>query len=152
MTGPLRRHGLATELAELPDRVPAALRQRARDAEAPFLVGPDVRLSFDEADRLSTELAGRLLASGIGKGTRVGLREAFVFGIPAGARGDDVAAVVVPEGPAGIEPAALTKSLRETLSSYKVPRHIRIVGEASLPKLATGKVDLPALRQLFRDG
>jgi len=79
------------------------------------------------------------------------VRAAFVFGIPAGTRGEDVAAVVVPEGPGGIEPIALTGALRETLSSYKVPRHILVVQESSLPKLPTGKVDLSALRRLFRD-
>ncbi len=78
------------------------------------------------------------------------VREAFVFGIPAGDRGEDVAAVVVPESPGGIEPSGLTTVLRETLSNYKVPRHIRIVQEASLPKLPTGKVDLTSLRDLFR--
>jgi len=77
------------------------------------------------------------------------VREAFVFGIPAGERGEDVAAVVVPDSPDGVEPSALTTALRETLSSYKVPRHIRIVEEAMLPKLPTGKVDLTSLRNLF---
>ena len=36
------------------------------------------------------------------------VREAFVFGVPAGERGEDVAAVVVPHGPDAIETAALT--------------------------------------------
>lgn len=77
------------------------------------------------------------------------VRDAFVFGIPAGERGEDVAAVVVPDSPGGVETGALTTALRETLSSYKVPRHIRIVEEAKLPKLPTGKVDLTSLRELF---
>jgi acyl-CoA synthetase (AMP-forming)/AMP-acid ligase II len=77
------------------------------------------------------------------------VREAFVFGIPAGERGEDVAAVVVPEGPERIEPAALTARLRDVLSSYKIPRHLRIVAEVDLPKLPTGKVDLASLRDLF---
>ncbi len=77
------------------------------------------------------------------------VRDAFVFGIPAGERGEDVAAVVVPDSPGGVETGALTTALRETLSSYKVPRHIRIVEEAKLPKLPTGKVDLTSLRGLF---
>jgi acyl-CoA synthetase (AMP-forming)/AMP-acid ligase II len=77
------------------------------------------------------------------------VREAFVFGIPAGERGEDVAAVVVAEGTGAVEITALTASLRDELSSYKVPRHLRIMEERDLPKLPTGKVDLASLRDLF---
>ncbi len=79
------------------------------------------------------------------------VREAFVFGIPAGERGEDVAAVVVPAGPERIETSELTASLRVVLSSYKIPRHLRIVAEVDLPKLPTGKVDLASLRDLFAE-
>ncbi len=79
------------------------------------------------------------------------VREAFVFGIPAGERGEDVAAVVVPEGPDPLEPAALTASLRSVLSGYKVPRHLRVVEEKRLPKLPTGKIDVTSLRGLFAE-
>jgi acyl-CoA synthetase (AMP-forming)/AMP-acid ligase II len=77
------------------------------------------------------------------------VREAFVFGIPAGERGEDVAAVVVPQGPDAVEPTALSRSLRDVLSSYKIPRHLRIVEESDVPKLPTGKADLASLRELF---
>jgi acyl-CoA synthetase (AMP-forming)/AMP-acid ligase II len=80
-----------------------------------------------------------------------GVREAFVFGIPAGERGEDVAAVVVPEGPDPMEPAALTASLRTVLSGYKIPRRLRIVEEKHLPKLPTGKIDVTSLRGLFAE-
>jgi acyl-CoA synthetase (AMP-forming)/AMP-acid ligase II len=79
------------------------------------------------------------------------VRDAFVFGIPAGERGEDVAAVVVPERPDAIELAALQASLRDVLSSYKIPRHLRIIEEVQLPKLPTGKVDLTSLRDLFAE-
>jgi acyl-CoA synthetase (AMP-forming)/AMP-acid ligase II len=39
----------------------------------PFIIGPTECLTFAEADRASLELAARLLAAGIGKGSRVGL-------------------------------------------------------------------------------
>jgi acyl-CoA synthetase (AMP-forming)/AMP-acid ligase II len=77
------------------------------------------------------------------------VREAFVFGIPARERGEDVAAVVVPESCDAVEPSALLTSLRDTLSSYKIPRHLRIIEEIDLPKLPTGKTDLVSLRSLF---
>jgi acyl-CoA synthetase (AMP-forming)/AMP-acid ligase II len=56
--------------------------------------------------------------------------------------------VVVAEGLGAIEITALTASLRDELSSYKVPRHLRIMEERDLPKLPTGKVDLASLRDL----
>ena len=79
------------------------------------------------------------------------VREAFVFGIPARERGEDVAAVVVPESCDAVEPSALLTSLRDTLSSYKIPRHLRIIEEIDLPKLPTGKTDLVSLRSLFTE-
>jgi acyl-CoA synthetase (AMP-forming)/AMP-acid ligase II len=79
------------------------------------------------------------------------VREAFVFGIAAGERGEDVAVVVVPDGPVTFELAAVATALRERLSSYKIPRHLRLVEESDLPRLPTGKVDLASLRDLFRE-
>ena len=75
--------------------------------------------------------------------------QAFVFGIAAGERGEDVAAVVVPERATPVEPLAITTALRGQLSGYKIPRHLRIVEESDLPKLPTGKVDLVSLHDLF---
>ena len=72
-TDPLRRHDLAPELEDLPATVPAALRLRVPNGADPFVIGAGFRLSFAEADTRSAELAGRLLACGIGKGARVGV-------------------------------------------------------------------------------
>ena len=57
----------------LPASVPEALQQRLGNGDDPFVVGVDFRLTFAEADARSAELAGRLLASGVGKGSRIGL-------------------------------------------------------------------------------
>ena len=73
MADVLRRYGLPAELDGLPASVPAALQRRLGRGSDPFVIGTDFRLTFAEADAESAELAGRLLASGIGKGTRVGL-------------------------------------------------------------------------------
>ncbi|MEY2434531.1 MAG: hypothetical protein QOC92_4256 [Acidimicrobiaceae bacterium] len=78
-----------------------------------------------------------------------GVRDAYVFGVPAGDRGDDVAAVIVQEDDASVEIIELESSARERLSSYKVPRHFRLLVEGDLPIMSTGKVDLSALRALF---
>ena len=74
---------------------------------------------------------------------------AFVFGIPAGDRGEDVAAVVVPRGPVRLDVDELRAGARMRLSGYKVPRHIEVLNDADVPTLPTGKVDLAALRQRF---
>ncbi|HUJ66528.1 MAG TPA: AMP-binding protein [Acidimicrobiales bacterium] len=51
-----------------------SIRRAARlYGERDFIVLPDGRITFAEAERASAALARRMLASGIGKGTRVGL-------------------------------------------------------------------------------
>ena len=77
------------------------------------------------------------------------VRAAFVFGIPSGDRGEDVAAIVVPEDPRVRELPDLPGALRRSLASFKIPRHIRVLPEEDLPKLPTGKTDLVALRNLL---
>ena len=60
------------ELDYLPT-MPATVRRASRlYGDRPFIVMPDRRLSFAEAERASRRLAARLLATGVGKGTRVG--------------------------------------------------------------------------------
>lgn len=77
-----------------------------------------------------------------------GVRVAYVFGVPAGDRGEDVAAVVVRDPQSTLDTDDLVASARRELATYKVPRHVRFVGEAEVPMLPTGKVNLVALRSL----
>ena len=68
---------------------------------------------------------------------------AVVVGIPAGERGEDVAAAVVAHG---VTEAELAARLKATLSSYKVPRHLVVLADDDeLPWLDSGKVDRRAL-------
>ena len=78
-----------------------------------------------------------------------GVREAYVFGLPAGPRGEDVAAVVVPSTTADLRTADLAAHARQLLSSFKVPRHWLILADADVPMTATGKPDIQALRARF---
>jgi acyl-CoA synthetase (AMP-forming)/AMP-acid ligase II len=78
-----------------------------------------------------------------------GVRAAFVLGVPAGDRGEDVAAVVAIAAGGGITERGLQTAARKDLSTYKVPTRFKIVDEADLPFLPTGKVDLAALRSWF---
>jgi acyl-CoA synthetase (AMP-forming)/AMP-acid ligase II len=75
-----------------------------------------------------------------------GVRNAYVLGLPAGPRGEDVAAVVVPATDAELKTGDLAAHARELLSSFKVPRHWLVLAEAEVPMTATGKPDVPALR------
>lgn len=62
-----------TWLAGLPASVPEALALRESTPHESFVVGVDFDLTFGDADARSAELAGRLLAAGVGKGTRIGI-------------------------------------------------------------------------------
>ncbi len=77
------------------------------------------------------------------------VRAAFVIGIPAGDRGEDVSAVLVPQSGCEVDLTAVSQAVGTTLSSYKVPRHMRVIDEGAVPKLPTGKIDLVSLRALF---
>lgn len=63
-----------TPTATAPLTVPALLAQRVH-ASGPdaYLITPSGRLTYHEADARSADIARRLLAAGIGKGSRVGL-------------------------------------------------------------------------------
>jgi acyl-CoA synthetase (AMP-forming)/AMP-acid ligase II len=96
------------------------------------------------------------------------VREAVAFSVPDEVLGEAVAAVVVllaearihsPDidptgaplvGSRGEAPAFLIQHCRGLLSSYKIPAAIRIVPE--LPRTASGKPDLPRIRQDFISG
>src|SRR3984885_7479647 len=57
----------------LPGSVPELLSRRRAEPDGEFLITDEERLSFAEADAQSRTLADALLASGVGKGTRVGI-------------------------------------------------------------------------------
>ena len=60
-------------MAGPPASIPELLRLRRSEPDGEFLVTDTERLTFAEADTASLELADALLASGVGKGTRVGI-------------------------------------------------------------------------------
>ena len=61
------------ELSFAPTFAVAVRRAAAEFGDADFIVLPDERMSFADAELRSRQLAKRLLAAGVGKGTRVGL-------------------------------------------------------------------------------
>jgi acyl-CoA synthetase (AMP-forming)/AMP-acid ligase II len=73
---------------------------------------------------------------------------AVVVGIPAGARGEDVAAAVVVRS--AVDPGELLARAKEHLSAYKVPRHLAVfTDDDQLPWLDSGKVDRRGVAELL---
>jgi len=70
---------------------------------------------------------------------------AHVVGVPDAARGENVAAFVVPAR--AVEPEELLAHCRGLLATYKVPRHVWLRAEHELPLKGSGKVDKSALRE-----
>jgi acyl-CoA synthetase (AMP-forming)/AMP-acid ligase II len=61
-------------MGEQPATIPELVRQAGqRHGASDYIVTPTRRLTFGQADLLSRRLAARMLRSGIGKGTRVGI-------------------------------------------------------------------------------
>jgi acyl-CoA synthetase (AMP-forming)/AMP-acid ligase II len=60
-------------MAGVPASIPELLRIRRAEPDGEFLVTDSERMTFAEADTASLELADALLASGVGKGSRVGI-------------------------------------------------------------------------------
>ncbi len=74
---------------------------------------------------------------------------AVVAGLPDEEFGQVVAAAVVPAKDASPSEEGLRAALRETLSSYKVPRRIVFIEESEIPRTATGKLKLHELGELI---
>jgi acyl-CoA synthetase (AMP-forming)/AMP-acid ligase II len=74
---------------------------------------------------------------------------AVVTGLPDAEFGQVVAAAVVPTKGTSPSEEGLRYALRETLSSYKVPRRIVFVEDSEIPRTATGKLRLHELGELI---
>jgi len=70
---------------------------------------------------------------------------AFVCGVPAGDRGEDVVAAVAIAPGASVDEESRRAFVKEEIASYKVPRHILLMPAAELPMLDSGKIDRRAL-------
>ena len=68
-----RSTDLPPELIGMPATVPELLKARRSRQDDAFVITPDERLTYGEADRRSAALAGALLGAGVAKGSRVGI-------------------------------------------------------------------------------
>lgn len=72
---------------------------------------------------------------------------AIVVGVPDEARGEIVAATVVPRPRMQVTIDELQQHVAASVSSYKVPRRWLVLNEDDVPMLASGKPDIRALAQ-----
>jgi fatty-acyl-CoA synthase len=75
------------------------------------------------------------------------VKTAHVVGVPDAVRGENIAAFVILKADAQVDADTLRAFCRDTLASYKVPRHVFFIGDADVPRTGTGKVEKPALRR-----
>jgi fatty-acyl-CoA synthase len=75
------------------------------------------------------------------------VQAAHVIGVPDPVRGESITALVVLRPNRDTAAEELRAFCREALASYKVPRHVFVVGESEVPRTATGKVEKAALRR-----
>ena len=80
-----------------------------------------------------------------------GVQAAFVVGLPDAQRGQLVGCLVCPEPDADIDPTELTGQLRNLLSTYKVPRVVKIVPYEEAPWLPSGKISKPRVVDLLSE-
>ncbi len=75
---------------------------------------------------------------------------AFVCGIPAGVRDEDVVAAVALRPGAAVTEDELRAFVKDDLASYKVPRHVAVfASQTELPMLDSGKIDRRALTAML---
>ena len=74
-----------------------------------------------------------------------------MLGVPDQARGEIVAALILPQEGLTLDPQEIPQLARKDLSNFKVPRYVVIGTEDELPWLATGKPDQQAIKQLLVD-
>jgi acyl-CoA synthetase (AMP-forming)/AMP-acid ligase II len=142
-----------------------SIRRAAREfGDADFIVMPDRRMTFAEAESRSRQVAKRMLVAGIGKGTRVGL--AFTYGpefVVAWLAALRIGALVMPFSTI-YKPAELRQVLRigdvHTLiaPSTLLGRDFHGYLEAAIPGLADSGPspafvpEVPYLRAVWIDG
>jgi acyl-coenzyme A synthetase/AMP-(fatty) acid ligase len=102
--------------------------------------GDMIKTKAANVSRLEVEAALRALP---------GVELPIVVGLPDPDLGQMVAAAIVPAPGASPTQETLKAALRETLSSYKVPRRIVFISHDDVPRTATGKLKLFELADMI---
>ena len=135
----------------MPDTIDSLLRQRAAEHPAkPAVIDPTSRISYRELDTNTADLAATFVASGVSKGTRVGLI------MPNGVRWIQIAlaltrvgAVLVPLSTL-LQPRELVAQLRVASVQYVVTI-TEFLGHHYVDELTLAHPKLPALRAFWTD-
>ena len=152
------------ELDFVPTMPNVVRRAAERFGDDPYVVMPDARMTFAEADRASRRVAKEMLTRGIGKGTRVGIQFGYGFEwIIAFCAATRIGAVCLPMSTA-YRPAELRKSVvNGDVHTLIVPAvfggedHLAYV-EQAFPSLAQAGADqhylpeAPFLRSVWAAG
>ena len=73
----------------------------------------------------------------------------LVLGLPDDERGQIVAAAIASDTVTALDQQEVLRALRPQLSAYKIPRRMITLRHDDVPRLSSGKVNLPALRRRF---
>ncbi|WP_119417996.1 acyl-CoA synthetase [Desertibaculum subflavum] len=79
--------------------------------------------------------------------TMPGVRDCAVFGVPDGEMGENVAAVVEPQGGADLSADEVRRFLRDRIAHYKVPKLIEF--QTDLPREDSGKIFKRRIRERY---
>ena len=75
------------------------------------------------------------------------VKSAHVVGVSHPTRGENIAAFVVLHASGAVTEDGLREFCRQSLASYKVPRHVFFIDESAVPRTGSGKIEKPALRR-----
>jgi acyl-CoA synthetase (AMP-forming)/AMP-acid ligase II len=131
------------------DTIDGLVRLRAAsDASKPMVIDPDGRLTYAELDATSHDLAAAFIATGVGKGTRVGLiMPNCAQWVQIAVALTRIGAVLVPLSTL-LQPPELAAALRAaSVQCLITVQEFR--GHRYLDDLDPYRVDLPALRKVW---
>lgn len=80
-----------------------------------------------------------------------GVKGVCLVGLSLTSEGDTLVAAVIPEAQADLSADELRNTLKQRLSSYKVPKHFVFLKEEELPMTASSKIYKPALKKLLAE-
>jgi acyl-CoA synthetase (AMP-forming)/AMP-acid ligase II len=139
----------------LPDKTAAAFR------DGWCTVGDMARRDADGYYQLADRRANLIISGGENVypseienvlGAHPGIKDVAVVGLADATWGETVHAVVVPHPGASVEADELIAFARARLAGYKRPRSVSFIGEAEMPRTATGKIMHRVLRDRLGGG
>jgi acyl-CoA synthetase (AMP-forming)/AMP-acid ligase II len=133
----------------MPDTIDELVRRRAAtDGNKPVVIDPNARISYSELDATTRELAAAFIASGIGKGSRVGLiMPNCVQWVQIAIALTRIGAVLVPLSTL-LQPPELVSQLRVASVQFLVTVQ-EFHGHRYLDDLQPELANLPALREVW---